>query len=86
MKAWEETWKAMPQGEIVSVEAGRVIFDGDTEERSALAAAAPDLVRALLAVDASLPECPWCGRDALSIKKHETDCVRDAALRKAGAR
>lgn len=54
-----------------------------------LAAAAPDLVRALLAVELApgrVPgvdeECPWCG--SVEGQSHAADCLRQAALRKAG--
>lgn len=59
--------------------------------RARLAAAAPELTRALLAVEwsgreryESWPACPVC--EAGEGGRHADDCALDAALRKAGVR
>ncbi len=71
---------------------------GNDYARAKLTAAAPDLVRALLAVEwvaqdgccgeMTLPQCPWCdgyeGRVGFGHHGHTADCQRQAALRKAG--
>ncbi len=52
--------------------------------RAKLVAAAPDLVRALLAVEWHHGECDICG--AFERDGHEPDCPVGGALRKAGVR
>jgi len=76
-----------------SVFAGRR-YPGYAEAK--LAAAAPDLVRALLLVEwastgldeNACPDCGvvWGGADGNGSPPHMPDCRLDAALRKAGAR
>ncbi len=99
-KPWDETWTV--RGSAVQAD-GRDVLDawyrGDDpvggDARARLAAAAPDLVRALLAVewvrDEELYlgyECPWCGArnpdGSIDTYHHEKPCTRQAALRKAG--
>lgn len=93
-KPWEETWAA--HGSAVQAD-GRDVLDAwyhrddpvGGHARARLAAAAPDLVRALLAVELApgrVPgvdeECPWCG--SIEGQSHAANCLRQAALRKAG--
>lgn len=88
-KPWEETWEVGPAG-IETENRIPVLVDefGVFENADArLAAAAPELVRALLAVEWVDggdwgPLCAWCGngRD----EPHSDACARQAALRKAG--
>lgn len=101
-KPWEETWTA--HGSAVQAD-GRDVLDAwyrrddpvGGDARARLAAAAPDLVRALLAVEWVAVDCEsmcvWCGAHAedrytrdgwTPIGEHEDDCQRQAALRKAG--
>jgi hypothetical protein len=102
MKPHEETWTADadtvvgPDGAAVATFWATHADEASFLERTKLAAAAPDLVRALLAVewsgDASASRCPGC----LGVKPgvaaytkyegHSERCPVDAALRKAGAR
>lgn len=98
-KPWERDWRA--GADSVSV------FIGDSEQMAGvgtspahtrLMAAAPDLVRALLAVEWLLDDdklysgCPACGgtkpgcSEWPNIEGHRSDCILDAALRKAGVR
>ena len=92
-KPWEETW-TVRDGEVayrVVNEAGDVVLPGPMRQDDAeLAAAAPDLVRALLAVEwvhgirQIAATCPACMAEiALD---HAKNCPIDAALRKAGVR
>ena len=59
---------------------------GIPEEVARLAAAAPDLARALLELEWTGPEahrqCPSCG--ASDVRGHYDECTLAAALRKAG--
>lgn len=98
-KPWEETWHVGQLG-VEDEDGVPVLADvfevfGAVDAR--LAAAAPDLVRALLAVEWSGrpgdAHCEWCGAPAedrytrdgwTPIGEHEDDCPRQAALRKAG--
>ncbi len=99
-KPWEEDWY-QDFGEddddpLVRRSGDKVIQAAwiEDERRAKLLAAAPDLVRALLAVEwISRPDpfgdvCPWCGveqaHDIPPPFRHATDCQRQAALRKAG--
>ena len=89
-KPWEETWTV--RGSAVQAD-GRDVLDawyrGDDpvggDARARLAAAAPDLVRALLRVewggDQSIGVCPDC--DARELHGHADGCGLAAALRKA---
>lgn len=87
-KSWDETWTA--SGSTVRNETRDLLeswnFDANAADRARLAAAAPDLVRALLAVEWIGPEahrrCSSCG--ASDIRGHYDDCALAAALRKAG--
>ena len=96
-KPWEETWEAtdMFYGSADVEHRGTAVMRtcGPDDEpyhypRARLAAAAPDLVRALLAVEWAYDDlvlehmCAWCG--ARKTVGHTHDCVRQAALRKAG--
>ena len=97
-KPWEETWRALGGGIVcgdMTPDSWSCAFwhpSGPVDERTArarLAAAAPDLVRALLAVEwiyqgheTGERECPWCMSEEW--QPHAEDCVRQAALRKAG--
>jgi hypothetical protein len=98
MKPWEETWD-VEDGAVWTdaldngASCGHPVFrvgDMGTIPRTKLAAAAPDLVRALLVAewtgrDGEYCHCPVCGY-ARSFGKHAANCQIDAALRKAGAR
>ncbi len=88
-KPWDETWTA--SGTMVVGKDGWDVLDPwarvDALARARLAAAAPDLVRALLAVefatyDGAESWCPWCS--SYGVSSHDPDCLRQAALRKAG--
>ena len=90
-KPWDETWEVGRSG--IETENGiPVLIDelGVFDAADArLAAAAPDLVRALLAVELAPgrapgvdEECPWCG--SIEGQTHAADCLRQVALRKAG--
>lgn len=99
MRPWEEEWFDSGLGSIDVIHP-----DGHTEtgvmtidpcERTRLVSAAPDLVRALLAVEWVELEphnlvCPSCGApdptDLKNGKGHEVHCALDAALRKSGVR
>jgi len=73
---------------------GSVVFEcvrPDCEDDATLASAAPNLVRALLAVewvedDEGGEYCPACEWERGTTEVHGSDCRLDAALRKAGAR
>lgn len=108
-KPWEETWTV---GDLSSVEdaLGRTVAitewrrerDSETElpdrpEVARVLAAAPDLVRALLAVEWTWREgserlrCAACDGEEPHESKpwrggHTPTCATDAALRKAGVR
>lgn len=93
---WEETWRALGGGIVcgdMTPDSWSCAFwhpSGPIDERAArarLAAAAPDLVRALLAVEFATYDgaerwCPWCS--SYGVSSHDPDCLRQAALRKAG--
>jgi len=97
-KPWEETWTFDMQQDVVWTDlddmrsVGEPVLRPGAEssgDQLRLAAAAPDLVRALLAVELApgrVPgvdeECPWCG--SIEGQTHAADCPRQAALRKAG--
>lgn len=104
-KPWEETWDVEPEiapGWVLVkpiVALGPAPLQPLTGDRLRLAAAAPDLVRALLAVerqgvnldgDAACPACGGDARDSTDPPTHSvmhaSDCLLDAALRKAGVR
>lgn len=90
-KPWDETWHVGQLG-VEDEDGVPVLADvfevfGDDDAR--LAAAAPDLVRALLATEwiyqgheTGERECPWCMSEEW--QSHDPACVRQAALRKAG--
>jgi|CXWL01.1.fsa_nt_gi hypothetical protein len=97
---WDEEWRA-DDGDLLCAEKSDDCHITQTwhpygsEERigarAILAAAAPDLVRALLAVEWGVycgswdgPVCPMCVGDRSD--GHAGDCQLDAALRKAGVR
>lgn len=87
MSAHDETWR-------VGRKVGRTLYtddgtgDGaligvlDTREQAHLAAAAPDLYRALDRVEWIGGSCPVC-LSLASSGYHHANCVIDAALRKA---
>lgn len=94
-KPWDETWRALGGGIVcgdMTPDSWSCAFwhpSGPVDERAGrarLAAAAPDLVQALLEVewaeDETGPYCPSC----LRWRKggHADDCATVAALRKAG--
>lgn len=89
-KPWDETWSAHAGDEceaaiVVTHDASDTIVVED-QRTAALIAAAPDLVRALLAVEWIGPEahrqCSSCG--ASDVRGHYDECALAAALRKAG--
>lgn len=99
-KPWEETWHMTAMGGIGDaagppygwiagfVQAGESALrptDAD-KARARLAAAAPDLARALLELEWTGPEanlrCSSC--EASDIRGHYDECALAAALRKAG--
>lgn len=90
-KPWEEEWSVGgPDGtELHHGEGGSscVEFGPEEQEAVALAAAAPDLYRALKAVEwdglrCGSPCCPSC--EAYYVPgNHEPDCTLNAALKKA---
>lgn len=103
LKVWQkETWmaggayhveKVVDRAAPVATIFDALLEDDFTSARTKLAAAAPDLVRALLAVEwvgqewdcGALPDaCPRC--KAYREDGHTFDCTLDAALRKAGIR
>ena len=112
MKVWEEDWTRDNDSScswVLSSKSapdyrGRFARFEDYEDepgelqgaRACLAAAAPELVRALLAVEWKGVEdydpvaaCPACGGHPPLGNlpgRHEPDCALDAALRKAGVR
>lgn len=94
-KPWEEDWREMGHTVTEGPEGGWSLllsanrWEGEelAVARARLAAAAPDLVRALLAVEFATYDgaeiwCPWCSSHGVS--SHNPDCLRQAALRKAG--
>ena len=97
----EETWEASvwlhddqqrPLWSVCDVDAhgtrGELCEFGHDEARARLAAAAPEMARALLAVERSCGTC-ICGADDRYGSKdieHFDDCALVAALRKAGVR
>jgi len=98
-KVWEEEWilVGVRAGTLITTPNGWIMSglmaQPENESTCRLASAAPDLVRALLAVEARESQCPVCDAecywdDNLSnlIKPHTKDCALDAALRKAGVR
>lgn len=106
-KPWEEEWytaEAEPRCFDVYDTSGAKVFESSRfpgTPESCLAAAAPDLVRALLAVEwvevvashGEEPgwECPQCsrfysGKERPINKPHFGSCALDAALKKAGVR
>lgn len=105
-KPWEEEWhtaEAEPGCFDVYDTSGAKVFESSRfpgTPESCLAAAAPDLVRALLAVewlavdgiDAEIGwACSRCGKfyggeERPEGKRHFNNCALDAALRKAGVR
>lgn len=99
MKPWEEEWQSLEGGRYLEVVDGPSLAEiniGPMEpERFRLAAAAPDMARVLLAVEASgvrhQRQCPSCfrhnpGNPPPSDVEHAPNCALDAALRKAGVR
>lgn len=107
IKPWLETWKRDPESpdcvlvmrseKVAEFGMGRFHADGNTDAEAAtraqLIAAAPALVRALLAVEwteqvreggACWRECPGCRSDKRQLTKdgrgHAADCPIDAAL------
>ena len=87
-KPWDETWTV--RGSAVQAD-GRDVLDawyrGDDpvggDARARLAAAAPDLVRALLAAERDVRGvCHWCNNERRH--GHADDCRWQLALRKAG--
>jgi hypothetical protein len=89
-RLWEETWTADgPLLVVPRAEGGRMRSYIDGTWRARLASAAPDLVRALLAVEwvgdafdnVKCPSCGWFQEDG-----HDQRCAIDVALRKAGVR
>lgn len=91
MKSWEETWTAAgPHVESDAPEAGEFLrstleHEPSSEGRARLAAAAPDLVRALLVAEQWSGACVCCGK-LHRVHGHHATCALDAALRKAGVR
>lgn len=93
MKPWEESWNVSGIANVAAVRAAgdeeflRTTADRDGLDdelavaRARLAAAAPDLVHVLLAIE---HDCPAC--NTLRMGTHKPDCPLDAALRKAGVR
>lgn len=92
-KPWEETWRALGGGIVcgdMTPDSWSCAFwhpSGPIDERAArarLAAAAPDLARALLSVEWEdySGRCPWCS--AIRGADHRADCERQSALKKAG--
>jgi hypothetical protein len=109
MKPWEEEWHAVGGGETTEFRIGHAVYSATREEfvlsntgpeEARLAAAAPELVRALLALEWSawsrfapdVATCPACmgsepgARAPETLEGHRADCIVDAALRKAGVR
>ena len=102
--AWEETWTLTEDGIELPDDKGfpaTVRGSWTRPEQERLAAAAPELVRALLAIEAkAIAECSACPSCAVpvtyyTIEKehlhdpyltHAVDCGLDLALRKAGVR
>ena len=92
-KPWEEAWRALGGGIVcgdMTPDSWSCAFwhpSGPIDERAArarLAAAAPDLARALLSVEWEdySGRCPWCS--AIRGADHRADCERQSALKKAG--
>lgn len=101
VKPWEEEWLAEEKGRYLQVKGGPCLAEINTgpnePERFRLAAAAPDLVRALREIEWSgkddryvRPYCPACGgnepddRYPRGTGGHEEHCVVYCALKKAG--
>jgi hypothetical protein len=97
MKPWLETWSRC-SGDV-EVKYGTIDFDellidyspdGYPETVAAIVAAAPDMCRALLAVERiaadDKPRCPfcWCSSKERGGDGHDDECVLDLALTKAG--
>jgi hypothetical protein len=98
MKPWDEMWSCStedashidhPDGSQSSIDG---VTDADAFARARLAAAAPDLARALLAVEwggltcyGSAAACPFCSEDQ-AYGKHAPECTLAAALKRAGVR
>lgn len=95
---FDETWEAEPNGDvgISGPVHDQCIFEGLDPERAKLAAAAPDLYRALLAVqwsgwetfggdglESCCPSCGALGTGSGVLEKHKYECALDAALKKA---
>ena len=90
MKPWEQTWEAI--GSDLTMPPGAEFFGGDgteaDEANAKLAAAAPDMARALLAIEwrggvqGDSGMCPSCS--VFAGFSHAPNCALDAALRKAG--
>lgn len=95
-KPLDETWR-------VGSKVGRTLYRGDgpddiiglldTREAAKLAAAAPELARALIEAEWSArvgrdndAACPSCEEWECTGGRHAEDCLLDAALRKAGLR
>ena len=80
---WHETWEAV--GDMV-------MMPDFGPERVRLMAAAPDLARALLAVEEEMSRvesyCYVCGTLTCEgkVAAHAPDCILDAALKRAGVR
>lgn len=99
-KPWEETWTAHPDnGRLIVVVAEfpddhgvALALDASHMDRARLAAAAPELVRALLAVEwrgwstVDMACCPSCEalKHVAVARKHAPACTLDTALTKAG--
>lgn len=94
-KVWEETWKASAMTGYVSGEGSDTIEVLGTRpvERAKLVAAAPKLVRALLAAEwggwddvLGVNRCPVCSFIYNDNGDHSPNCELDNALREAGVR
>lgn len=103
MKPWEEAWSVVGGGGNEHIRIGFAVHSEQRdelvlaavqgEEVARLASAAPDLVRALLAVEWATPKAYrasvyWSCAACLNIQPdgHAPGCIIDAALRKAGVR
>lgn len=102
---WDETWSAREHtyydgvtAVIVEMPGDALNFDTRDIDRARLVSAAPDMARALIALEWSgydrdqgkcCPSCEALGPDAFwsrASEPHRADCALDAALRKAGVR
>lgn len=97
-KPLDETWAVTAHGGVGDangpphlwiggfVQSGGSALRPDSTDiaRARLAAAAPDLARALLSVEWEdySGRCPWCS--AIRGADHRADCERQSALKKAG--